>query len=524
MAREALASEAPTSTDCPNLFPEYADDPIGFIRDKLRVNVKGEKLPLRPWGQQREIALSVASHRRTAVKSGHKIGKSNIAVTIALWWAMTRPSGLVIMTSAGANQVSKTLWAELTSIYRASGGDAAFHPAHDLALQPQTGLRLSDKRAIYGFTAKDAEAMQGFSGDQLLFIVDEASGFSDALYEAVTGNMMGGGCILATGNPTRTTGWFFDAFHGKRDLWSTFTVDSRTTPNCTGDSEPIAGLADPELIETYVQEYGQGDRERAEQNPTFQVRVMGRFPDQASNSVIGLGVIEAAKERHRAMEEPPPGRLQIGVDPAYYGDDDTSITPRRGTWMGETEDHNGLGPDKQTEKVLQVVRRYRHGGDWMERPLVVVDDTGGYGAGLLDRLRNDHADEVDAVGVNSSTASTITDSLGNLQYANTRAELWFSLSEWCATGAVPPDAKAEAEMLAPTFDLDAKGRRRVEPKDKIKERLGRSPDRADSRALAVYRPPGMGVSPIAPPPPPKDPSTRGRYQFSGRGTGSWRGW
>jgi hypothetical protein len=53
--------------------------------------------------------------------------------------------------------------------------------------------------------------------------------------------------------------------------------------------------------------------------------------------------------------------------------------------------------------------------------------------------------------------------------------------------------------MAPTWKLDAEGRRVVEPKDKIKERLGRSPDGLDALNLAYYTAgdAGPGFTPIA---------------------------
>ena len=47
--------------------------------------------------------------------------------------------------------------------------------------------------------------------------------------------------------------------------------------------------------------------------------------------------------------------------------------------------------------------------------------------------------------------------------------------------------------MAPAWDLDAQGRRKLEPKDKTKEKIGRSPDDADAMNLAYYE--GGGWAP-----------------------------
>jgi hypothetical protein len=67
-----------------------------------------------------------------------------------------------------------------------------------------------------------------------------------------------------------------------------------------------------------------------------------------------------------------------------------------------------------------------------------------------------------------------------------RDQLWFGLQQWLKDGGtIPQDPKLEAELVAPTYAFDVRGRIKVEPKEKIKERLRRSPDRADALALAV---------------------------------------
>jgi phage terminase large subunit len=102
----------------------------------------------------------------------------------------------------------------------------------------------------------------------------------------------------------------------------------------------------------------------------------------------------------------------------------------------------------------------------------------GVGAGVADFLR--YNNQVECVGVNVATAATIE------EYSLLRDQLWFGLQKWLKDGgAIPTDPKLEAELVAPTYAFDLRGRIKVEPKEKIKERLRRSPDRADALALAV---------------------------------------
>jgi phage terminase large subunit len=77
-----------------------------------------------------------------------------------------------------------------------------------------------------------------------------------------------------------------------------------------------------------------------------------------------------------------------------------------------------------------------------------------------------------------------------------RDELWFGGKRFFKEGgALYPDGKLEGELIAPTYEPDAKGRNKVEKKRDTKKRLGRSPDRADAALLAIYEP-GSQLEPM----------------------------
>jgi hypothetical protein len=73
------------------------------------------------------------------------------------------------------------------------------------------------------------------------------------------------------------------------------------------------------------------------------------------------------------------------------------------------------------------------------------------------------------------------------EWANRRTELHYRLRDWMwLHGALDPDIDTEEELLAATYNVGARGNASIlEPKERIKARLGRSPDRSDALALAV---------------------------------------
>lgn len=470
------------------------------------------------WSAQAAIARDLVTARRVAVRSGHKVGKTLGVAALALWWIMTRERGNAILTSAGDAQVKTQIWKEVRKIWRASGGDDRFKPRLPLPETPSTGLRLDDVRSVYGFTTRDAERIAGHSGDQLLFCVDEASGFPTELFEAVIGNLAGGGAVLATGNPTQTSGWFFDAFFSKRRLWSLHHVDSRTTPNAAGGT-PIPGLATAQYVREMIDEYGGGDVARAEEHPVFAVRVAGNFPTAGSRAVVPMGALERAQSGWPDAK-PLPAVLELGVDVARFGEDDSVIKPRRGLYAFPSIVVHGYDTIEVAGAVFEAIALHEHLGE-ARKPIVKIDASGGYGGGVIDHLMR--SGRCIVVPVGAGEGSDVVNSTGGKRFVNRRAELWWAIREWIDSGGVlPREPDLEGELLSVTYDYDVKLRIKVESKDDIKKRLGRSPDRADALALAVWNPHGLWAATVAQP----DLShvdSRGPTGLNarGRGRGAW---
>lgn len=473
-ARERARQEAAESGKEAPLFPEYFDEPVRFAV---------EVLGLRLCRAQRRILDAIARGRRVVIRSGQKTGKSTSFVAAALWWAATRPRGRVLLTAPGYRQVKKVLWKELRRIVydkenlRADKRRVVEVLCVEPAFDPETGMQWPDGREIVGFAANSPGATQGFSGPEMLIVIDEGSEVDDDIFEAHEGNTSGGGRILAASNPIHNTGWFYEAFHAHREFWETIHLSSEDTPNVTGEEPPVPGLAERDFIEMVKRKYG-------EESAYYQIRIKGEFAGTATNTVVGLKLVETACKRWKAnlavvRSEP----LEIGVDVARFGDDDTTIAPRRGPRIYPLTETQGADGNVVAGLILKVVRELRFPN---ERPVVKIDGTGGYGASPIDILRTHHSDEVEVVEVNASSKADDEE-----KYANLRAQLHFGVAEFLSSGGELPanDRKLEADLLAPTYTFDPRRRFLVESKKDIKKRLKRSPDRADAVGLAVYKAP-----------------------------------
>lgn len=421
------------------------------------------------------VSVDSPTHTFLATRTYVQTHNSHTLSIAGLWWPFRHlpDDARVAITAASFSQVKQIIWREMKKMHAKArkmnaipGGLGGMFPR-----DPQTGYQIPGGNEIFGFSTNEPERAAGISSPNLLYLIDEASGVSQEIFEAMEGNRAAGAHIIMTSNPTRTTGTFFDAFHSTRKFWHTIHIPSTASPNITGEMK-IPGLATEEWVEEKRAEWG-------EDSPMFQVRVMGNFPGQGSNAVIGLSLVVEARNRRVKHE----GALRIGVDPARYGDDETVISVVRGLraypLLVFNKPMNGL---EVAGEVLNAIEKYSRPSDKEVR--VKVDEIG-LGASPVDFLSTmDRAKTagVVTVPVNVSRRADEADS-----YYNLRSQLCFNLKEWLeGGGSLPEDEMLTQEMVSPTYSFDEKGRRKLDSKDKEKKILGRSPDRRNALELAVY--------------------------------------
>jgi hypothetical protein len=119
---------------------------------------------------------------------------------------------------------------------------------------------------------------------------------------------------------------------------------------------------------------------------------------------------------------------------------------------------------------------------------VVVDVGGGWGAEAVGALERNGIPVANYRGLTPSNATTRN---GGLKFYNRRAEDWWRMREELDPGqefgsaiALPPDASIKADLAAPRWELTARGIK-IEHKDEIRKRLGRSPDDGDAIVMCL---------------------------------------
>ncbi|MCC8166621.1 MAG: DEAD/DEAH box helicase family protein [Planctomycetes bacterium] len=426
--------------------PDLADSPARFAEAALG---------LTPTDQQREFLEAVAKPgARVAVRSGHGTGKSTSLAVAALWFLATRPDGLVPCTAPTSHQLQDVLWRELRRLIGRLPDEAR-------ALFQVTADRVQRKGATGMIVARTArpenpDALQGFHAEHILFIIDEAAGVSDAIFEVARGALSTPSARVAlTGNPTRLSGYFHNAFHGARDSWT------RLVFSCLGSP-----LVAPEYARDIAREYG-------EDSDMYRVRVLGEFPRTGMFNLISLELVDQAMAR--AMPENFQDRepLVYGVDPAWLGMDRSAIVARRGLSARVVAATRGLDTVRLTELVARRAES--------DCPDAIFVDQTGVGAGVLDQLkRTSH----NVIGVSFAHTPHEPD-----RFANKRAELWWRLRDWLHQGPVlEKNDDLRDDLIKPEYSLNGSGKIQLESKDDMRKRGLASPDLADALARTFSLP------------------------------------
>lgn len=199
--------------------------------------------------------------------------------------------------------------------------------------------------------------------------------------------------------------------------------------------------------------------------------------------VIPSAWIEIAQARWK--ERRPRGEmLAMGVDVARGGKDSTIIATRHKAdacshWFDKLHAYPGAETPNGPAVAGFVIAERRDEAS-------ILLDVIGVGASPYDVL---NGMGLDIYGVNVSEKATAKDHSGRLSFFNLRSQLWWQMRELLDpardTGVtLPPDPELAKELAAPKWELSGMTIR-VESREEIVKRIGRSPDRATAVVLAA---------------------------------------
>ena len=419
-------------------FARIASKLETFVRFVLRAEPSTQQLAF--------IRAVDAGDRFIAIKSGHGVGKSTSLAWVAIWWALIKEDAKIPITAPSTPQLLLTLmpeirkWiAKLPKILR------------DEITPKSDEINFSNGNFIALRTARKEtpEALQGFHAKHLLFLVDEASGVDETIFEIIFGALSGASnAMIMVGNPTRTSGFFYEAF--KQALWHSFTFNAEQSANVA-----------KEQIERARALYGRDSN-------AYRVRVLGEFPLQGSDNLFDLSALELAVGR----EIDRSGAVIWGLDPAEYGDDSSVLCKRKGFFIEPFCEFKKLDSAPLADAICAEYKKAA------QKPNAIFIDVIGIGAGVWSILN--------AKGLPVYRADVREKSFKEGFY-NKRYEIYARLKENIALLCLPRDEKLIGELGDIRYEIDENtGKIRLESKKKIRARLARSPDRADALALSFF--------------------------------------
>ena len=441
---------APIDNPFLKLMKRYRSDPVLFSR---------EVIGLSPDEWQCELLRAVADPeiRRVSCRSGHGVGKSTAVALAAVWHVLMRVPSKTVVTAPTSAQLFDACFAEMKNIAK-----RLKPPFDDLLEIKSDRIELKSQPETTFISCRTSrqeqpEALAGVHADSVLLLADEASGISPNIFEAASGSMSGhNATTVLTGNPTRNTGFFYDTHNRLKEDWYTMHVSCVDSPRVADD-----------FVEDMKKRY-------SEDSPAYHVRVLGNFPPSEEDTVIPVALIDQAMNNDIKVHEDTPAIW--GLDVARQGSDSSVLAKRQGPIVHPLTVWRNLDLMQLTGAVKA---EYDAIDNPAKRPVEIIVDSNGFGAGVLDRLR-----ELDlpARGLNVSERA-----LQKETYLNLRAELWFKIKSWLEGMDVklPRDDALWAELAAPRYHFTSSGKLQVESKEAMKKRGVASPDRADAVALCL---------------------------------------
>lgn len=195
------------------------------------------------------------------------------------------------------------------------------------------------------------------------------------------------------------------------------------------------------------------------------------FSASAEDQLISIANAEEAARRFLRSDQYDFAAKVLGVDPARFGDDKSVIFPRQGLAAFKPRVMAGIDNMALADAVAAAIRKWQ--------PDAVFIDAGN-GSGVIDRLRQmGHP----IIEVNFGGKPT------DPRFLNKRAEMWWAVKEWIASGGTIPNMpELKQDLASPTYHYNAANKLCLESKDDIKARIMRSPDLADGLALTFASP------------------------------------
>lgn len=405
-------------------------------------------IPYHPRDYQARLHRELEAHRFSVIVMHRRAGKTVLTLNHLLKAALNakKPLSMYGYIAPYRNQAKSIAWNLLKHF-------ACVIPGI-LVNEGELSIQFPNTAVIRIFGADNPDALRGLRFDGV--VLDEVADMRPAVWEEVVRPALSDrqGWAVFIGTP-RGPNLFQDLYRrGQKCEPGWFGAMLRVDETNALPAAEVESLRREMSEAAFAQEY------------------LCDFAASSDDVLIPVALVAEAVARRVKPSEVQGMPLIFGVDVARFGGDRSCVCIRRGLLLEPPIIYGSLDNMALADRIAALVSE--------RKPDAVFVDAG-QGAGVIDRLRQLGVDVVE-VPFGASPLDP--------RFLNRRAEMWFSIRDWLrAGGALPPDCSAlERELSSPTYGFNAAGRTLLEPKEKLKERLGSSPDIADALALTFAAP------------------------------------
>lgn len=445
--------------------------------------------------------------KSVSIGSGTTTGKTHtIAACGSLCWLACYPNSIVLSLAPKQEQLLVNMWKEIELLWPKFKGmfPSATLLAGKLRMMGDAPEGETSMREVWAATAfaagvgadeEFAQRLKGFHNPRMLWIIEEMPGVDQAKIETVIKTATADfNPIVGMGQPAHQ----YDTLtnFGKRDWVTPLRMSSYDFPNVVCQREVIPGGRSYDSILRDIK-----DAAGNEEDPAVLSQVRGIAPAQSTRALVRREWLTAAVAR---LADPAfrQGPLALGVDVADSPIGDLSTIARwQGATCTEVEAFRQSDAGQVGRKIYQEITEHQI------NPRYVGIDSIGVGASTVNELKR--------LGVKirplSNKTLPLLDTEGYWQqtikkdgkvlpggpkvveaerYANPRSQMYWRLREDLRLGriAVCHDELMFEELCAMEYadNEETGGKIVIAPKDDLRVRLGRSPDRADALAYGNW--------------------------------------
>lgn len=448
------------------IYKKMQKSPLFFIecmwglvpeRDNSKY-IKGKHLT---W-QQHDILLAVeealkGGKKRISVRSGHGIGKSATLAMLILWYLFCYKDAQVPCTAPTSDQIHDILWKEV-----AKWLNLMPKPVREKYEWTNGYIRITESPETWFARAKTArkenpEALAGVHGDFVMYIVDEASGVPEEIFNTAEGALTGDNVlVILISNPTRLIGYFYDSHHKDKESWQTLGFSSIDSP-----------LVDKEYVSRIISKHGEDSDE-------YKIRVLGEFPREDTMDDKGYIALFSENDIKISDTEEFIGERRLGIDPSGEGDDKTVWVIRDNFKAKIVAVEKVSNASSIAQKTMTLMQHYQVKGEH-----TYIDN---FGAGA------NVAQELALAGIRVKAINVGDKPSDEEMFLNRRAEASWRVKQWFRKGGELVDHNGWDEILTIRYRKELSGKMKIMGKLEMKKEGIKSPDHYDALMMTFLDP------------------------------------